>query len=462
MNNFGLRSTYELFVFSSLEERSGGCGISESSDTTDDYENADKYYSALKKRHSVRYGYLNLAELLFAATVCTVEVEHKCIGIVFELELVSEDRAFVKHGFGCAASVITGSGLVTVLKAGCIAVRDVLGEGVTGGVESNVLSGNLNAANGTVNYVILATGVKTVGSVVILNLICTLGMTESVKSNVLAGNLNVTYGAVNYVILATGSYTVGVNVVFYNSIHFGVTESVKSNVLARNLNVTYGAVNYVILAAGVETVGVNVVFYNSIHFGMTESVKSNVLARNLNVTYRTVNYVILATGSYTVGSNVVLGNCRKGIVTGCSTGSTDSILGSTAVVTDSSGAAVGGTGCVVVKYVIGEGVTESSAYSSESFSLATAVVTSSGLCTVKKTGSVTVVYVVGEGVTESSAFSSEGLGSATAVVTFSGLCTVEKAGSVTVVYVVGKGVTESGNGERFKNLKLCVKVKRTS
>ena len=416
MNNFGLRSTYELFVFSSLEERSGGCGISESSDTTDDYENADKYYSALKKRHSVRYGYLNLAELLFAATVCTVEVEHKCIGIVFELELVSEDRAFVKHGFGCAASVITGSGLVTVLKAGCIAVRDVLGEGVTGGVESNVLSGNLNAANGTVNYVILATGVKTVGSVVILNLICTLGMTESVKSNVLAGNLNVTYGAVNYVILATG----------------------------------------------VETVGVNVVFYNSIHFGMTESVKSNVLARNLNVTYRTVNYVILATGSYTVGSNVVLGNCRKGIVTGCSTGSTDSILGSTAVVTDSSGAAVGGTGCVVVKYVIGEGVTESSAYSSESFSLATAVVTSSGLCTVKKTGSVTVVYVVGEGVTESSAFSSEGLGSATAIVTFSGLGTVEKAGSVTVVYVVGKGVTESGNGERFKNLKLCVKVKRTS
>ena len=416
MNNFGLRSTYELFVFSSLEERSGGCGISESSDTTDDYENADKYYSALKKRHSVRYGYLNLAELLFAATVCTVEVEHKCIGIVFELELVSEDRAFVKHGFGCAASVITGSGLVTVLKAGSIAVRDVLGEGVTGGVESNVLSGNLNAANGTVNYVILATGVKTVGSVVILNLICTLGMTESVKSNVLAGNLNVTYGAVNYVILATG----------------------------------------------VETVGVNVVFYNSIHFGMTESVKSNVLARNLNVTYRTVNYVILATGSYTVGSNVVLGNCRKGIVTGCSTGSTDSILGSTAVVTDSSGAAVGGTGCVVVKYVIGEGVTESSAYSSESFSLATAVVTSSGLCTVKKTGSVTVVYVVGEGVTESSAFSSEGLGSATAIVTFSGLGTVEKAGSVTVVYVVGKGVTESGNGERFKNLKLCVKVKRTS
>ena len=416
MNNFGLRSTYELFVFSSLEERSGGCGISESSDTTDDYENADKYYSALKKRHSVRYGYLNLAELLFAATVCTVEVEHKCIGIVFELELVSEDRAFVKHGFGCAASVITGSGLVTVLKAGCIAVRDVLGEGVTGGVESNVLSGNLNATNGTVSYVILATGVKTVGSVVILNLVCTLGMTESVKSNVLAGNFNVTYGAVNYVIFATG----------------------------------------------VETVGVNVVFYNSIHFGMTESVKSNVLARNLNVTYRTVNYVILATGSYTVGVNVVLGNCRKGIVTGCSTGSTDSILGSTAVVTDSSGAAVGGTGCVVVKYVIGEGVTESSAYSSESFSLATAVVTSSGLCTVKKTGSVTVVYVVGEGVTESSAFSSEGLGSATAIVTFSGLGTVEKAGSVTIVYVVGKGVTESGNGERFKNLKLCVKVKRTS
>ena len=141
--------------------------------------------------------------------MCAVEVEHKCIGIVFELELVSEGRTFVKHGFGCAASVITGSGLVTVLKAGCITVGNILGEGVTGGINSNVLARNFNAANGTVGYVILATGVKTIGSVVILNLVCTLGMTEGVKSNILAGNFNVTYGTVNYVVLATGSYTVG-------------------------------------------------------------------------------------------------------------------------------------------------------------------------------------------------------------------------------------------------------------
>ena len=390
-----LYATSILSISSSLIPGGSGCGSGKCSDRADDYEKADKYYSALKERHSVRYGYLNLAELLFAATVCTVEVEHKCIGIVLEFKHVSKGRTFVKHGLGLAASVITLSGLVTVLKAGCVAVGCILGEGVTGGIESNVLSGNLNATNSTVSYVIFAAGSGTIGSVVVLNLVCTFGVTESVKSNVLTGNFNVTYRAVNYIVLATGSYAVGSNVVLNYSV-LGVSESVKSNSLAGNLYGTNGAVYYEILATGSYTIGVNVVFHNSTHFGMTESVKSNVLTGDLKITNGAVNYVIFATGVYTVGINVILYNRIHRIVACCSTGSAESIFSATAVVTNSSRAAVSGTGCVVVEYIVGEGVTESSIYSSESFGLATAVVTSSGHGTVEKTGSIIVVNVGGE------------------------------------------------------------------
>ena len=82
---------------------------------------------------------------------------------------MTESRAFVNYGEGFATAVVTFSGLCAILKAGCITVGNVIGVGVTERINGNVLAGNLNTANGTVDYVIIATGSYTVGIYLVFN-----------------------------------------------------------------------------------------------------------------------------------------------------------------------------------------------------------------------------------------------------------------------------------------------------
>jgi hypothetical protein len=145
---------------------------------------------------------------------------------------MTESRAFVNYGEGFATAVVTFSGLCAILKAGCITVGNVIGVGVTERINGNVLTGNLNTANGTVDYVIIATGGYTVGSYVVFHNNSATGVTERINVNSITGNLNAANGTVDYVIIFTGSYTVGIYVIFYNSIAVRMTERINGNVLA--------------------------------------------------------------------------------------------------------------------------------------------------------------------------------------------------------------------------------------
>ena len=190
---------------------------------------------------------------------------------------------------------------------------------MTESVNGNVLAGNLSVTNGTVNYVVVATYVGTVGKAVVLNNNVAIGMTESVNGNVLTGNLGVTNGTVNYVVVATCIGTVGKNVVFNNNVAIGMTESVNSNVLAGNLGVTNGTVNYVVVATCVGTVGKNVVFNNNVTVGVSKRGNYEIidnLALSVEVE-RTSGTGVVAynTGVKTVGLNTLVPVLAKELVT---------------------------------------------------------------------------------------------------------------------------------------------------
>ena len=144
-----------------------------------------------------------------------------------------------------------------------------------------------------------------------------------------------------------------------------------------------------ILKAGCITVG------NVIGVGVTERINGNVLAGNLNTANGTVDYVIIFTGSYTVGIYLVFNNNVTVAVACCRTGSASGVRSATTVVTNSGFATVGCTVCIVVEYIICEGVTESSASCAYSIGNATAVVTGSSLCAIFCTGCIIVECLIG-------------------------------------------------------------------
>ena len=97
-------------------------------------------------------------------------------------------------------------------------------------------------------------------------------MTKCVNGDGLTAEFVTAYGTINYVIVRTGVYTVGSFVVFYNNAACGVTECVNGDGLTAEFLATNGTVNYVIVRAGVYTVGCFVVFYNNVACSMTESI----------------------------------------------------------------------------------------------------------------------------------------------------------------------------------------------
>ena len=255
-----------------------------------------------------------------------------CIAVSYViLEGVTESRAGVSHGVGCVTAR-TLRGLSTVSKTGCVAVGTIVVEGVTesltvfyatyltygesgtgscatGMTESIKVYGvarELSATIHTVNYVIVATVIYTVGIDVVFYNYSAFGMTESLNSYVDTRELGGTNSTVNYVVIATVVYTVGRDDVLDNYRAFGVTESINSYVDTRELDGTNSTVNYVIIAAGVNAIGRDNVFYNYRAFGVTESVNYNVLGVEYLITYGTTYYEIVATVVYTVGENLVL------------------------------------------------------------------------------------------------------------------------------------------------------------
>ena len=232
---------------------------------------------------------------------------------------------------------------------------------VTESVNCDSLAAKLCVTNGTVNYVIVGTGVGAVGLNVVLNNGLACGVTESVNCDSLAVKLCVTNGTVNYVIVGTGVGAIGLNVVLNNNVACVVTESVNydgltaklcltdltvncvivgavlltvcvNNVLnycvallvadsgnrdglSAKLLATDGTENYVVIGAVVYTVSGNDILLNGLAFFVTESVNRYGLAVKLCVTNGTVNYALVGASVHTVGSNCVLLNCRACVMT---------------------------------------------------------------------------------------------------------------------------------------------------
>ena len=122
-----------------------------------------------------------------------------------------------------------------------------------------VISGKLNATNGTVNYAVIVTCVLTGRCNALLYNCFTYGM--AVCRNYLLSNENlVTYGTM----LTGGKTGCGTSRSYCLVGYLSVTERGNSYIISGKLNVTYGTVNYVVIATVSLTSRINVVFYNGV------------------------------------------------------------------------------------------------------------------------------------------------------------------------------------------------------
>jgi hypothetical protein len=140
-----------------------------------------------------------------------------------------ESRTFICNRIGCIATVAL-RGLCAVCSAGCITVRFVVGEGV---IESSyfVCYVGVAASTSVSGVTFLGTGgCGYYGSV---------AMSKSVDLNGLAADFRAANGTVNYVVVAAFGITIGSDFVFYNSFSFGVSESVDFIIFV--CITTYGA-----------------------------------------------------------------------------------------------------------------------------------------------------------------------------------------------------------------------------
>ena len=271
-----------ILISSSSPEGSGGCGCKKRLYREEYYEDTYGDYRDFKERLSVRSRDLYLAELLLAAAMYTVAIENDCFGVILELYVVSESRANV----GLSVGYVTANtlrGLGTVLKAGCIAVSNVILEGVaesSTGVSHGVGYVTTRTLRGL--SAVSETGRVAVGTIVV---------------EVVTESLTVFY-ATYFTNSERGT----------GSCATAVTESINGYGVARELGFTNSTVNYIVVATVIYTVGIDVVFYNYFTFGMTESLNGYSVALELSSTSDTVNYLIVATTVYTVGTVDVLCN----------------------------------------------------------------------------------------------------------------------------------------------------------